>query len=102
MNRRARPEAEPCDLVSPCAPCPHSQRRMLLVGHANGGPAARGDQFWECDYRSGSVMVLHGNGDRIDWLASFVDSRLGSEWAGGSARICRRPMNPWLDAYLDW
>ena len=39
-----------------------------------------GDQLWEWQVMPGPPMVLHGTGDRIAGLASFVNPRLGCDW----------------------
>ena len=39
-----------------------------------------GDQLWEWQVMPGPPMVLHGTGDRISGLASFVNPRLGCDW----------------------
>ena len=46
----------------------------------NGWPAVLGDQLWEGEWRPGALMILHGTADQIDWLATFVDPRLVSNW----------------------
>lgn len=54
--------------------------RVRRVGDVNGWPAVLGDQFWEGEWRPGALMILHGTADQIDWLATFVDPRLVSNW----------------------
>lgn len=50
--------------------------RVRPVGFVNGWPAVRGDQLWEGEWRPGALMILHGTGDEITWLATFVDPRI--------------------------
>jgi RNA polymerase sigma-70 factor (ECF subfamily) len=61
--------------------------RVRPVGDVNGWPAVLGDQLWEGEWRPGALMILHGTADRIDWLATFVDPRLVSNWPEESKEL---------------
>jgi len=58
--------------------------RVRRLGLVNGWPAALGEQFWQDQWRPGALMVLHGTGDRITWLATFVDPELVGGWPDDS------------------
>ncbi len=55
--------------------------RVRPIGIVRGWPAALGDQLWDGEWRPGALMILHGTGGEISWLATFVDPRLVRAWA---------------------
>lgn len=54
--------------------------RVRPIGPVNGWPAVFGEQFAEGAWRTGALMILHGRGREIGWLATFVDPGLIEDW----------------------
>jgi RNA polymerase sigma-70 factor (ECF subfamily) len=54
--------------------------RVRPAGSANGHPAVVGEQLWQGSWRPGALMVLHLDGGRIRWLATFVEPQLVTRW----------------------
>lgn len=54
--------------------------RVARVPDVNGCPAAVGEQQWDGVWRPGALMVLHVEGGRIRWLATFVEPDIVRRW----------------------